>query len=137
MIADEKTRNLKTWPKAANALTNRLRRIAPNLAATGIQIDFVRDETKHRSRRIAIKAVRNGITSSESSTLFRDSTNPGAFRAASDGVHPPSDGLSRRVGTKECAADSRVSDDTDGTDDEFAPGMDEGLIIDADEGEAL
>ena len=37
---DEQTKRQKGWPKAANALTNKLRRIAPNLRTMGLNVAF-------------------------------------------------------------------------------------------------
>jgi acyl transferase domain-containing protein len=39
-LAPEDVRKLKTWPKAANGLTKRLRRMATFLRATGIELDL-------------------------------------------------------------------------------------------------
>ena len=41
-IAGEKTRRLSSWPKTGSALTNKLKRLAPNLRAAGIEIEFGR-----------------------------------------------------------------------------------------------
>jgi len=55
-VADEKTRKQKAWPESARALSNALRRFAPNLRAAGIDLGF--DGRKHGGRRvIRIKRV--------------------------------------------------------------------------------
>jgi hypothetical protein len=42
----EKDQKLDSWPKQPNALSNRLRALAPNLAAAGIDVEFVRANNK-------------------------------------------------------------------------------------------
>src|SRR5262249_49856139 len=42
-LADEATRKQKRWPRAANALSNCLRHIAPNLRKVGLRVDFDRE----------------------------------------------------------------------------------------------
>jgi hypothetical protein len=49
---DEKIQKLKIWPRSGRALSNALRRLAPNLAAVGIEVAFSRNS---RSRTISIK----------------------------------------------------------------------------------
>ncbi|MEA3366962.1 MAG: hypothetical protein U9R68_02490, partial [Planctomycetota bacterium] len=39
-IAEERTRHRKAWPGSARKLSGDLRRIGPNLRATGIQVEF-------------------------------------------------------------------------------------------------
>jgi hypothetical protein len=57
---DEKTRKLKSWPQSPRSLTNHLRRLAPNLAAAGIEVDFIRDKKKGRRRLIRIIKTESG-----------------------------------------------------------------------------
>jgi len=47
---DEKTQKLKVWPNNARSLSNNLRRLAPNLRATGIDVGF--DIRKHGGKRL-------------------------------------------------------------------------------------
>ncbi len=49
----EQTRRLKSWPKDGRALSNALRRLAPNLRESGIAVEF----KKERQRTITIKRV--------------------------------------------------------------------------------
>jgi hypothetical protein len=48
--ADEKTKKLKVWPDNARSLSNTLRRLAPNLRATQIDVQF--DRRKHGGKRL-------------------------------------------------------------------------------------
>lgn len=61
----------REWPRRANALSNKLRRVAPNLAATGIVVEFRRDK---RGCRITIRQekVRETSSSSSSSSPHRE-----------------------------------------------------------------
>ena len=49
--AQENTKRLKSWPKSARGLSSALRRLAPNLRADGIEIEFL-GRTGHDRRRI-------------------------------------------------------------------------------------
>lgn len=54
----EDVRRLRSWPRAANALSNQLRTIAPALRAEGIEIEFV---THHGNRKtIALSLTEPG-----------------------------------------------------------------------------
>jgi hypothetical protein len=68
-MVDERTRALRTWPRSPHVLSGRLRRIAPNLATTGIEVAFER-EPSNRTRARLIHITRNagaGKTASECS----------------------------------------------------------------------
>ena len=47
---DEATQRLKAWPSSGRALSNALRRLAPNMLAKGIEVEFSREP--HSRRRI-------------------------------------------------------------------------------------
>ena len=51
----EKILKSKQWPKAANALSNRLRRLAPVLREVGIEVELGTRERKKRNRLISIR----------------------------------------------------------------------------------
>jgi len=51
----EKTTKAKSWPKTPRALSNVLRRLAPNLRAVGISLNFWREPDRERRRMITIK----------------------------------------------------------------------------------
>jgi hypothetical protein len=56
-LVDEKTAAAKDWPKGANVLTNRLRRLAPNLRKTGLDIESVHNGWR---REITVQETRLG-----------------------------------------------------------------------------
>lgn len=43
--AEESTRRSKAWPKSASSISQKVRRIAPNLRESGIEVDFIRTST--------------------------------------------------------------------------------------------
>jgi hypothetical protein len=57
-IAPEPTRKAKGWPLAAHVLTSRLRRLAPNLRAFGIEIEL--PDRRHSSRRRLV-TIKKGV----------------------------------------------------------------------------
>jgi hypothetical protein len=140
-LVDEKTRNLKSWPKSPKSLANGLRRLAPNLAAVGIDVDFIRDKTKSRRRTISIRPTSEGKTSSESSDDSEKQAKSDTFRpdssdatsdanlnaadahrpmhAASDATEGVSDAGSQDDRPKKNAAKSIVLDDADDSDAEI------------------
>ena len=66
---DEKTRALKNWPKDGRSLSNALRRLAPNLAAIGVEVTFENPSRKTGGRRlIAITRRASTDTSPSPST---------------------------------------------------------------------
>jgi len=54
-VTDQRTRELKTWPKNGRALSNKLRRLAPNLRAAGVDIDLGERSGKKGTRLIRIE----------------------------------------------------------------------------------
>jgi hypothetical protein len=62
--ADEKTQRQKGWPKTARALSNTLRRLAPNLRAIGVAVEFNRIGGKNSRRTITLRKVtKSSVTS--------------------------------------------------------------------------
>ena len=66
----------RNWPKNASGLSNRLRRIAPNLRQLGTSIEF---ETKSRSRTIFLDRTPAGKTPSSPSSPSPDSVTTGTI----------------------------------------------------------
>ena len=59
----EKITKSKSWPKSPSALSGQLRRLAPNLRAVGIEIDFDERESHSGKRFLRIrKAEKNAVT---------------------------------------------------------------------------
>jgi hypothetical protein len=65
----ENTRRSERWPKAPNALSNALRRMAANLRAAGIEIRFSRADNRGRSVVSLVSAPEPG---KRSSVIFSD-----------------------------------------------------------------
>jgi hypothetical protein len=76
--APEDVRRQKEWPTTGRALSNALRRLAPNLRAVGVNVLFTR-EGKNRRRTITLE--QQGKSSSASSVSRRG--NRGNSRASS------------------------------------------------------
>lgn len=56
LVGDQVTKQ-KGWPTSARALSNALRRLRPNLRATGIEIGFDRETSQSRRRIISITVI--------------------------------------------------------------------------------
>ncbi|MGI8553473.1 MAG: DNA polymerase [Dehalococcoidia bacterium] len=125
--AEDATRKQRGWPGSARALTNGLRRVAPNLRSIGIDIDFNRRES-HSGRRLIVIGQReeSSVTSvtfvtpeSETaqsgdwSTPTGDATTPGAADAQSpDFGQYESEGDAGDEGDARFAPFSHASSDT-------------------------
>jgi hypothetical protein len=57
-FADERTRRMKSWPSSGKSLANALRRLAPNLRPTGIDVEFGQREPGTGGRLITITRKR-------------------------------------------------------------------------------
>jgi len=68
-MTSESTRRSVRWPKAPNALSNALRRMAVNLRAAGIEIQFSRADIRGRSVVSLVSAPESG---KRSSVIFSD-----------------------------------------------------------------
>ncbi len=55
--ATDDTKRRKAWPKAANGLSGRLRRIAPSLTTTGFEVKELDRRTSDRRKEWSIKIV--------------------------------------------------------------------------------
>jgi hypothetical protein len=64
-LVDDATRNQKTWPKTATAVSNALRRIAPNLRAIGLEVAFQRGRL---GRLIKLERKENSASSPSSAS---------------------------------------------------------------------
>jgi hypothetical protein len=78
--ADAKIIATREWPRGANALSGRLRRLAPNLRRTGIHIEFTHTG---RKRRISVSTARRGKGSSGSSPVQETTEKPSDDATAS------------------------------------------------------
>jgi hypothetical protein len=110
-IADDATRNQPGWPKNPWALSYRLRRLAPNFRATGIEIKFSRFKNHLRTRVIT---VTNSASTASSAPASAASAEPGSQFPGGIQVLPPS-----TVSGAEPVAPP-TADATDPTDSEMA-----------------
>lgn len=65
--ANESTQRLKTWPKDGRTLSNRLRRLAPNLRAAGVAIEFDITEGHKKKRLIRLEWACNSASAASAS----------------------------------------------------------------------
>jgi hypothetical protein len=90
-IADQKTQNLKSWPRQPQTLSNILRRLAPNLVPVDVAVTF--DKIGHkRTRTIFLKYL--GERSSASSAGNGNIENKEEVEGAARTVPNDADGLS-------------------------------------------
>ncbi|MHC4582701.1 MAG: hypothetical protein ACYS14_14680 [Planctomycetota bacterium] len=92
----EQTKNRRDWPKNPQALGKALRRIAPNLRQTGIDVRFDRGKGRGRRRLIALEKSR--ILPSDMSELSESTRNKGASNVVSD----MSDGSDSKIHPYSC-----------------------------------
>ena len=102
ILVDEKTRRLKGWPSNGRALSNALRRLAPNLRAIGIEVSHA---TPHGKRLISLQAEilrsqrstvppattdgESGTQTSPSGTQNNPPVKPSQIQRSDGNAHPP------------------------------------------------
>jgi hypothetical protein len=102
---DERTRKLKAWPKTARGLSGVLKRLAPNLRATRVQVEFCREQDHQRRRIVTISRLEQiGNLTSTPSTPSEIRENADANADGSDAKAELSD------------AKRAIQDDSDGSD---------------------
>ena len=106
--ANEKTKGRRSWPANARKLSSDLRRIAPNLRATGIDVTF--SKTTDRSRKRLIILGRVSVVSDDSRTgNLEDRPSPkrrpksGLFTSPDDS--DGTDGLEQTIAEEATAVD--------------------------------
>ena len=72
---DEATQRLKAWHRSGQALSNTLRRLASNLRAKGVSVEFSRETDKKRRRVISIMRIEENHRPT-SSDIVRPSDRP-------------------------------------------------------------
>jgi hypothetical protein len=109
------------WPKAANALSGALKRLAPNLRAAGVNVSRPNRAGKNGARIIQLERIRN--SSSESSISSNAHENQGKTGDSSDRTSDDvfdADDPAEDTGAASSAgyaAESNSSDDADDADD--------------------
>ncbi len=102
---DERTCKLKAWPKTPSGLSGALKRLAPNLRAAGVQVEFCR-EPDHQRRRI--------ITISRSEQTGSVASTPSTPSETREKVDTNADGSDTNAELAD--AKSAIQDDSDGSD---------------------
>lgn len=81
----EKDAKAKDWPKTPLSLSNALRRLAPNLRAVGIAVDFYRETDKRRDRKVRVSQLeQEGNGASEASIASETQQDQGSCRTMPD-----------------------------------------------------
>jgi hypothetical protein len=88
-VATDTERKQKGWPAKGHVLSGQLRRAAPNLRRAGVEVEFTRDRTSDRTRRVSVRRTdknEEGETASEASRApcASDAEGAGASEAASE-----------------------------------------------------
>jgi hypothetical protein len=122
-LVAEQVKKERTWPRQANGMSNKLRRVAPPLRKVGISITFTR-EGHERTRTIKIVSRRVRKTSSASSSSSADdqnaSKNNGRGQEGADDTRPSADDVWTMANPPPSAAKSLQThemDDADSADD--------------------
>jgi hypothetical protein len=113
-FVDERTRKQKSWPASGNSLSNKLRRLAPNLRPAGINIEFAKGKDRARSRMIHITSETAGKPSSASSAPSNSHTPQDD---SSDDRSDDADDGSVATGSAPSDVSSSLSDVSDAPDD--------------------
>ena len=89
-VADDKTKRLKGWPQSPRALSGIIKRLAPNMRAAGIDVEFGRGADRQRRRLITLtrQSEERGTPSSTSSTSSETRENADANADGSDANRP-------------------------------------------------
>ena len=89
-VVPEATKKAKSWPRSPRSLANALRRVVPNLRATGLEVVFERDTGKDRARLIRLHRLPDdsGSPSSDES-VSSDADSNGPDDSADEARHRP------------------------------------------------
>src|SRR5207249_3596964 len=74
---DEATRRSKTWPDSPRSLSNAIRRLVPNLRASGMVVAFSRSSGKGSRRLIEIRQVGSGTVALAATVANGDASDAG------------------------------------------------------------
>jgi hypothetical protein len=110
----EATRKSRVWPKAANALTNMLRRFTPFLRAVGIMVDFARGQKRQTT------ISKSGEKTVDIDDIVEPLDSRGHEPRRSADESPSIDGIDARPSRPEPALHADLDGD-DGVDDEMQP----------------
>ncbi len=127
---DEATYRSRFFPKTANLLSRQLNRLSPDLRAIGVDVQYLKDNGKERTRYICIqKGVKVSSVSSVSSVSFTEPSQGKAFSADDKPDDKPDDKNKPsvivrntvRAETSTGKESQEITDDADDTDDDFTP----------------
>jgi DNA polymerase I-like protein with 3'-5' exonuclease and polymerase domains len=113
-MADEATRKQRGWPARPNILSNQLRRVAPNLRRSGIEVDLNRGGRDGR-RAIHLALLREEDRANSSSASSAPSAEV-ETNVPADDADDADDGL-RSSSSLDPASEAPVADDADDADD--------------------
>lgn len=109
---DERIPKLREWPKRADKLSGALRRYAPNLRATGLEVEFTQETTGDKRKLIVLRKMgKSSATSAPSETEVddeREAHGKDGFANGSTGF-ASSDTRSETVQTTSSTASSEKS----------------------------
>ena len=111
---EEKAKELKAWPKNGRSLSSALRRIAPNLRAVGIEIDFIQSPGPRSKRIIQIRKGPNYCDARDATDAMGMSSSPD-FASRSESVSSHSDIFTdapRGPATQGVASDAKIPTDS-------------------------
>jgi hypothetical protein len=134
--ADETTRHLRGWPRRTQAVSGELRRLAPNLRATGVAIGF---RVAHGNRKlITIRQCKNEAGNSSSPSSPEDVSRGREPKLGDDAVTSGDEAVTMDPPASSPAFAARmlgkhgIGDDGDDGDEEIHP-CSNGNVADADE----
>ena len=105
----EVTRRAKDWPKTPRGLAGALRRLAPNLRAVGISVEFDRQTDKSRARKIKITLLEQAREQPSETQQNQGSSSDGT-----DGAATAADGRPSEPDSNDFKHLDKASDGTDG-----------------------
>ena len=119
-VASDGDKRLKTWPKNPRSLSGILKRLAPNLRAAGVEVEFGRAPDRQRRRFVTVFRTEGDSCGCCVHTV-RDTGKDGVSADASDANSPGSDAKSDANGIDANASGATVRTQTDGSDAKEPP----------------
>lgn len=122
-LVDEDVKHSKVWPGAPNALTNRLKRLAPSLREAGIEYEDGREPggSRTRTKRLRKKPEKTVPTVPIVPEEEKDVQNSGFFGDDTGTVRDDSKTVARKTVPEEIPAKEHIGDGRDDRDDEKQP----------------
>lgn len=124
---DDAVRKQREWPGSGQVLSNELRRLAPNLKETGVQVTFSRETARGRRRLITLEQV--GISASNASEVSETQSEPVTHADAADATQSEATS-SRPDSTSQNMKQSDALDTTDATKPSYFDAIEEPMEVD-------